>query len=335
MCWSLEQRDRHVGAVHEPEVQNDLPHAGTDLGDLVARAGGDDGHVVGDDRHQQHVLVQHLVVAQVHQQRRGRGAGVFEQEHRRAGHPLPGRSGSVSTKSFDRGLAPFRKPATSAGDRCATSSSRVNCVAPITRANHPPWGILAICAPKKARSMASSGRPTAKVLGRDQFHVVQGQAHEQQGGDGHRHRHRDAVGGGQIRRGAEADHQADAADHEDPVDDGHVDLAPVAGGGVLDRHAGQVVELHGLDRQREGPGDQRLRRDDRRPSWPDPPAGQVAQLGASSKNGFSIASGSREQQRALTEVVQHQSREDDGEPAELDRACVRSGPCRRTAPRRR
>ena len=48
-------------------------------------------------------------------------------------------------------------------------------------------------------------------------------------------------------------------------------------------------------------------------------SGSRSQSGASRKNGFSIAAGSLEHQRALAEIVQHQARQHEAHPGEPDR----------------
>jgi KUP system potassium uptake protein len=81
--------------------------------------------------------------------------------------------------------------------------------------------------------------------------------------DRHGERHRYAVGRREVARGAEADHDQNAADHQRPVDRRDVDLAELGRRGVDDRHArqeAQVLRLHG---DREDARDQRLRGDDR------------------------------------------------------------------------
>ena len=84
----------------------------------------------------------------------------------------------------------------------------------------------------------------------------------QQRRDHHRRRHGHAVGGREIGRRAEAEHQADGGEHQHPVDFGDVDLPFFVRRGVVDVEARRVAELNGLLRQRERAGDDRLRRDD-------------------------------------------------------------------------
>ena len=62
---------------------------------------------------------------------------------------------------------------------------------------------------------------------------------------------RDAVGGGERGRGAEADHERDDRGEDRPVDRGHVDLPDLALGGVADRQPRQEPERDRLARDRE------------------------------------------------------------------------------------
>ena len=90
--------------------------------------------------------------------------------------------------------------------------------------NQPPCAILIELAAKndrsKERNSASSAAPSRSA----QLPAIARHEVEEHRGDGHRARHRDAVGGGQVARRAEAEHQRHAGDHQQPVDLGDVDL---------------------------------------------------------------------------------------------------------------
>ena len=136
--------------------------------------------------------------------------------------------------------------------------------------------------------------------------------------DRHRGRDGNAVGGGEVAGVLEADHEPDAAEHQEPVDQRDVDLAPMALGGVADVEARQVVELHRLCGQRERPGEQCLRGDDRRHRRQDRqrcdrPFRRHAEEGLADL----FARRGRQQGR-LTEVVEQQRRQHDGVPRLLD-----------------
>ncbi len=87
--------------------------------------------------------------------------------------------------------------------------------------------------------------------------------HKEEGcGDQHGRGHRHSIGSGQSAGRLKADHQGDGGDHENPVDGSDVDLADMAGRGMGDLETRKITELDGLPRERERPGDDRLRRDD-------------------------------------------------------------------------
>ena len=132
-------------------------------------------------------------------------------------------------------------------------------------------------------------------------------------------RHGNPVRGGETSRRAEADDDRERADHQRPIDLGHIDLAHLVGGGVIDAQARAVAKLHCLPGQGEGAGDQGLRGDDRcrgrehdqrqrRPAWRQ----HEERLGG----GAAV----REQERPLAEVVDEQRGEHEREPRESDRA---------------
>ncbi|MCY1301375.1 hypothetical protein D9M69_525630 [compost metagenome] len=82
------QRRRHVRLLHEAEVQQHPVEAvaiGIHLETPLLR---DPGSVLADHREQHHLLVDHLVVQQVVQQRMGYRIGTGRQEYRRAPHPV-------------------------------------------------------------------------------------------------------------------------------------------------------------------------------------------------------------------------------------------------------
>ncbi len=87
---------------------------------------------------------------------------------------------------------------------------------------------------------------------------------EQGGGDGDRARHRHAVGVRQRRGAAEREDEDQHRHHQHAVDPRHVDLADRRRRRVLDAQQRQIAELCRLRRDRERPGDHRLRGDDRR-----------------------------------------------------------------------
>ena len=150
----------------------------------------------------------------------------------------------------------------------------------------------------------------APALGRDDV--------QQQRRDHHRHRHGNAVGGGERARRLEAQHDEDGRDGHRPVHLRHVDLAHLERRGVFDVEARRVAELNRLPRQRERAGDERLRGDD---------GGQRGQHHERQQRprrrhqveGLRRRARVEQDQRALAEVVQHQRRQHQPEPRQADR----------------
>ncbi len=140
----------------------------------------------------------------------------------------------------------------------------------------------------------------------------------QQGGDQHGSGHRHAVGSRQRRRGLEAEHQQDHADHQRPIHPADVDLPLLVAGSVLDGHPRHVAELDRLTGQGEGAGDHRLGGDHRgqggqRHHRQQRPAGRQQVEGVARRLGVG------KDGRALAEVVQHQRRQHQQEPGTGDR----------------
>ena len=84
---------------------------------------------------------------------------------------------------------------------------------------------------------------------RDRQGHLPGVAHYKESEDGrdrHGQRHCDPVGRGQGRGAAKMQHRGNHRQQQQPVDRGDVDLAGFARRGVVDRHARQKAQLHGL-----------------------------------------------------------------------------------------
>ena len=113
---------------------------------------------------------------------------------------------------------------------------------PTTTGNQPPSGIFGTLAAKNAMSTRKSGTVTASALRHGPPPAVDDHPVEQQRRDRHRRRDGDAVGGGEVARGAEPEHEPDAPDHQQPVDERYVDLTDLGGRRVADVEARQVVE---------------------------------------------------------------------------------------------
>ena len=136
--------------------------------------------------------------------------------------------------------------------------------------------------------------------------------------DHHVHVDRDAVGRGQSARAAEAQHESDRRQHQEPVDQRDVDLADLLGRGVSDAETRPEAQHHRLAGDRKGAGDQRLRCDRGRQRGEhdhrvEPPGGHHVKERMLDR--FRVV----EQVRALTEVVQNQRRHNHPEPGHADR----------------
>ena len=136
---------------------------------------------------------------------------------------------------------------------------------------------------------------------------------EQQRSNDHRSGDGDAVGGGERGGPPEAHRDHDARDHQRPVHVGHVDLPGFARGGVHDARARPIAELHGLAREREHAGDERLRSNygrggGEREHRVERPAGSECVEGVLCRAGVA------QQDRALAEVVEDQRGQHDPEP---------------------
>ena len=244
----LGQCGRHIRVFHEAEGEQHLEHPGLDLGDLVAVVGVDARRIVGVDRHDEGGRVQHFVVAQVVHQRGRRLAEVFEHEHGGSGDSFD--VGGLVERLDD---GPFAA-VDAFGHQLATTTPRLHLHIqddghgegePATAGDLHQIGADEPGLDDQQRHAHQVRLPIGPVPAVDQH------LEEDERGDGHGHRDRDAVGRGEIRRGAEAEHQADAGHHQQPVHQRHVDLTHVLMAGVADLDTRQVVELHRLSGERE------------------------------------------------------------------------------------
>ena len=141
---------------------------------------------------------------------------------------------------------------------------------------------------------------------------------------GHQHGHGDgeAVGRFHPRAGAEVEHHHAAADPEDGVDRGDIELA-LGLGGVADLQVGQQVEQDSLGHQRVGAGDEGLGGDDRGRRAEDDGEGaqrrrKHQEEGVEVFNGVEGAVGLvLDDPGALAQIVEDQAELDEG-PAEVD-----------------
>ena len=187
--------------------------------------------------------------------------------------------------------------------------------------NQPPCGIFGTLAARNALSTMKNGMQDQQRLPRRPSPLVADESVEDQRRDQHRRRDGDAVRRRQVARRAERDHEADAAEHQQPVDERDVDLADVPLGRVQDRQARQVVELHRLHGEREGARDQRLRGDHGRHRRQDRqrrdrPVGSHLVERDAVADLVAVPLGD---QRRLAEVVEHETGQHERVPGDRDR----------------
>ncbi len=141
---------------------------------------------------------------------------------------------------------------------------------------------------------------------------------EEDAGEGHVERDGEAVGCGEVCGRFEVEDEGETGCEEEVVDLRHVDLASDIGVGVDDFEAREVAELHGLLGEGVHAGDHGLRcddgcggceEDDGDEGWFGDEAEEMVELRFES--GFDIG----EDECALAEVVEHEGRHHDDEPA--------------------
>ena len=124
-------------------------------------------------------------------------------------------------------------------------------------------------------------------------------------GQHHRSGYRDTVRRRQITGVLKADDNNHHREIEQPVDEGNVDLARLHLRGMDNAHWGEITQTHGLTRQGEYAGNDSLRGNDRRQRRQDQHRNQRPVRRQQEErvfNRFRVC----KQQRALTEVIQHQ-----------------------------
>ena len=140
---------------------------------------------------------------------------------------------------------------------------------------------------------------------------------QQDRGQRHRQRHRDAIGRGQVVGLPEPERQPDGDDHQQPIDGADIDLAVALARGLRDPHPRAPAELDRLPRHGERAGDDRLAGDHRGERRQDDQRQQQRRRAQAVED---VAAGRRavQQQPGLAGVVQHQRRQHQAEPGEAD-----------------
>ena len=117
---------------------------------------------------------------------------------------------------------------------------------------------------------------------------------------------------------AKTEHESNAAKHQRPIHHRHVDLTDDAFGGVIDFQTRDIAELDGLHGEGKGAADNRLRGNDRGGGCENHHGVKRPRRCHAKKR---IRSGVwfDQHKRALTEVIQRQSRKDDDKPRKPNR----------------
>ena len=214
---------------HLGEVVGNLLH-------LVAMARPHARHRLRLHRHDDHALVQHLVVLEVVHEGGGRGVGVVGQEDGGAGDALglglPQHADEVHRLdgvalrlAYQQGVAahPGRH------HRDGTGGDQQRHVAAVHHLDQVGGEKGEVDRQEQADEGQRRGQRPAPQP--PHHHEGDGGGHHHGAGDG------DAVGGGERARRLEQQHQRQHADEQQAVDAGDEDLALLRFGGVLDQHA--------------------------------------------------------------------------------------------------
>ena len=309
------ERPRDVGRVGEAVADEDAEEALAQLLDLDPLGVGDVGHLLVAHGHEQHALVQHLVVLDVVQHRLRHDLDVAGHEHGRALH-----AGQLRVELVDEAadgervaveLVPQDVAAVAPGDDAEREQAGDQQREPAARGDLERVGgeVGEVDQQQRAERGERGRTPAPQPAGHDGG---------QDGVDAHGAGDRDAVGRGEVAGGAEAQHQGEDAHHQQPVDPRDVDLPDLGRRGVADRHARQVAELDRLPGEREHARDHRLRGDDggergEHDQREQPPVRRQVVEGLLDRQRLV------QDQRALAEIVEDEPGQDEGEPGDADR----------------
>ena len=258
----LLQRLGQVGVVLEAVVHHDLPAVVPQGFDLNPLFQANPGHRVVAHGDEQVVLVQHLVVLEVVQQRVGHGAGLSRQEHGSAVHPCWWADEDCvdETVEVQRVCAQLfieQAPALFPGHHEREDGTSYDQREPAAIKQLEQVG-----APKRQVHQKEKARGT-DAEEQWVFPAVPNDVKGQDSGNQHVGRDRNAVGCRQVAGRAEHHHRQHDGHKQAPVHKRHVDLPGVPHAGVLDVEARQVTQLDDLLGHAERPGNERLRCNDR------------------------------------------------------------------------
>ena len=311
------QRPGHVRVVLEAVVDDHLPAVMAQRLDGQAFVHADPGHFMAAHCHEQVVFMQHLVVLQVVEQGIGHGTRIRRQKHRRALHPRRRAHEHRLQEALqvDGILAQLRAeqaPPLLPGQH-QREDGRTN------RQREPAsvHELQQIRGPERKvhHKKEAGGQHTQPQR------VLPAMADDIEGQDG-RDQHvgadRNAIGRRQVAGRLEHHHGQDNGHEQAPVHKRHVDLAGRLHIGVADLQARQVAQLDHLFGDREGAGNQCLR-GNHRCQGGQRHQRQQRPVRRHHEEGILHRLRVRQQQRALTEVVQDQGRHDHQKPRQPDR----------------
>ena len=264
------------------------------------------------------LLVQHLVVLEVVQQRGRRELGIAGEEHRGAGHDVR----RLLLQAVQQRLERHFGLAASCWTRMRVPRRQVRIsitmAMPNSSGTQAPSSSFSRLAEKNVASTMTSGTISSAACHTGHCHSFQITMKPSSAVDHHGGGDRDAVGRGERARGAEQADQQQHADQQRGVDARHIDLAGHSRRGVQDGEPRQQAELDRLPHQRIGAGDHRLARDH---------GGGGGEHDHRQQQRFRHQPIERildrrrigQHQRALAEIVDQQRRQHEAEPGALDR----------------
>ena len=308
---------RHVGPLHEAEMQREAHELVAHrlhlhpVVDLHAR------NVFVDDGQDHVVLVQHLVVLEIVQQRRRREIRVGGEEHGGPRHDI----GRPLLEVLDQRLERHLDAPRFLGEQPRAAPPRRH-----DDHQHQADEHRQPCALDQLERACQHERGVDEDKGRhqrdrpDELPAPQLPQHDEaeyprgpfRGGHG---KH---IGASKFVRGAEHEHEQEDADEEQPIDPRHVDLPRLRLGGVAHLHAGQEAELHGLARDGVGAGDDGLA-GDRRGHGGERHHGIERPLRKQQIERIGDGVRLEQHERALAEIVEQQRRQHEEQPGGLDR----------------
>src|SRR5260221_5827529 len=314
---ALRQGGRDFRLGHEAVIELDDVKIVLEMADLDAALLGHVRDVLGAYVHQHDAFVQNLVVLEIMQQRGRHAVDVAGQKDRRARHPTARRRLEVLEEEVER-----HRRARALGDQeLPTADPRPHHdIDDRGDKEREPAALLDLHHVGGEEGEIDDQEEAEEEDGKrpvplqDADHVDEGENRGQR----HRSGHRDAVGGAEIVRRFETEHQRHDGNQQEQIDGRYVDLAELLLRVVTDEEARQIAELHGLIGHRKSARDDGLRGDDgRRRSEHD--QGKEGPVRRQSVERVLDRLGRRQQQAALAEIIEQQSRKDEAQPGGADR----------------